>query len=311
VLAALRALARRLGRTPSSHHVAEQAPRIYRELYQHFHSMTEAVVAAGLAPVPFPRKWSQARIVAELRRLDSLGFVLSRRKLIDRGRNDLVNAAAKYFGGMIAARRAAKLPPPPGGRRGKSNWSADEVVAQIKERKLRGLSLASARVPRMLRDAATYHLGGWREAIEKAGLDYDEVRLKRDAYSRHEVLRQLRELAKSQPDLALTALHRHRIKSGIVRWYASVDEALRAARIGNWPRRDRRRQMLTAEETLSRIRARNARKMPMHRTAVERDDPHLERAGERNFGGWMKALRAAGLTPVSSRGQPAASPRRR
>lgn len=296
-------MAKRLGRTPTSQEFAAAESRVYRELYHHFHTFVAAVEAAGLPPVTFPRKWSRASVVDELRRLDELGYVLSRRKLMDRGRHDLVNAAATYWGGMTNARRAAGLPPPPRGKRATSHWSEDEVIAVIKERKLRGWPLASSRIPRMLRDAATYYFGGWREAIEKAGLDYDQIRLKRAAYSRHEILNTLRALAQTRPQMTLTGLHRHRLKSGIERWFSSVDEALRAAKLDGWPRRVRRQPMLTSSETRARIRARHARGLPMFRTAVIRDDPQLERAGARNFGGWLAALRAAGVKVASSRGQ--------
>ncbi|MBZ0233263.1 MAG: hypothetical protein K8M05_13115 [Deltaproteobacteria bacterium] len=296
-------MASRLGRTPTSLEFAAAESRAYRELYHHFHTFVAAVEAAGLPAVTFPRKWSRAAVVDELRRLDELGYVLSRRKLIDRGRHDLVNAAATYWGGMTNARRAAGLPPPPRGKRGTSRWSEDEVIAVIKERKGRGWPLSSSRVPRMLRDAATYYFGGWREAIEKAGLDYDQIRLKRAAYSRYEILNTLRALARTHPQMTLTGLHRHRLKSGIERWFSTVDEALRAAKLSGWPRRERRQPMLTATETRALIRARRARGLPMFRTAVLRDDPRLERAGARNFGGWLAALRAAGVEVVSSRGQ--------
>jgi hypothetical protein len=201
---------------------------------------------------------------------------------------------------MIAARRAAGLPPPPPGRRGKSKWSEDEVIAQIKDRRLRGRSLASSKVPRKLHDAANYYLGGWREAVEAAGIDYDEVRLTRAAYSRHEIITTLRALAKSHPDMTKTELRRHRVKNGVETSFASLDDALRAAGLHRWPRRDRRQPMPTASETLTLIRARDSRGLPMLRTAVLRDDPRLERAATRNFGGWLPALRTAGLDAVSA-----------
>jgi hypothetical protein len=314
IVAALRRLAKRLGRTPRSTEVRRNAPEVYRALFQHFHSIAAAVEGAGLAAVGLPRKWSRELVVAELRRLHRRGEGVSRRKLIEAGRYDLVNAIVTYCGGMTAARRVARLPPAASGPRGRSKWSEDEVIAQIRERRRRGLPLASSKVPRKLHDAAGYYLGGWRQAVEAAGLEYDQVRLTRPAYDRDEIIATLRVLAKSQPHMTLSDLRRHRIKNGVETVFPSLEKALQAAGLGQWPRRDLRRQMPTAEATIAAIRARHARGLPMFRAAVHRDDLRLERAGVRNFGSWIPALRAAGLAAVTFRDQPqvdAWSPRAR
>jgi len=307
IVAALRRLAKRLGRTPRSTEVRGDAPEVYRALFRHFGSFAAAVDAAGLAAVGLPRKWSRELVVAELRRLHRAGEGVSRRKLIEAGRYDLVNAMVSYCGGMTAARRAARLPPASSGPRGKSKWSEDEVIAQIRERHRRGLSLASSKVPRKLHDAAGYYLGGWRQAVEVAGLDYDQVRLTRPAYDRDEIIATLRALAKAHPRMTPSDLRRHRIKNGVETVFPSLDRALRAAGLTDWPRRDLRRQMPSADATIAAIRARAARGLPMFRAAVHRDDLRLERAGVRNFGAWLPALRAAGLDSVTYRDQPKAA----
>lgn len=292
LLAMLRRLAARLGRTPRAKDVEIASPRAYRELYLHFDTFPQAIAAADLAPVAFPRKWTRERIVSELRKLDAAGYTLSRRRLADRGRRDLVNAAFTYWGGMIAARRAAGLAPPPRGRRGKSKWSPQEVIDQIKELRQRGASIASTRAPRMLRDAAIYYLGSWQDAVERAGFDYERTRLRRINYSKREVLVTLRKLAESRPRMTMTQVHRHRIKSGVERNFGTLEAALRAAKIRDWPVA-RRRRRLTHEETLAAIRRRHAKGRPMRQRDVARDDPHLHRAAAINFRGWKAALKAA------------------
>jgi hypothetical protein len=107
--------------------------------------------------------------------------------------------------------------------------------------------------------------------------------------------------------MTLSDLRRHRIKNGVETVFPSLDKALRAAGLTDWPRRDLRRQMPSADATIADIRARAARGLPMFRAAVHRDDLRLERAGVRNFGAWLPALRAAGLAAVTYLDQPKAA----
>jgi hypothetical protein len=118
------------------------------------------------------------------------------------------------------------------GAAGKSKRSEDEVIAQIRERHRRGLSLASSKVPRKLHDAAGYYLGGWRQAVEVAGLDYDQVRLTRPAYDRDEIIATLRALAKAHPRMTPSDLRRHRSRTA-----SRPCSLARQGAPGSWPHR--------------------------------------------------------------------------
>lgn len=161
IVAALRRLAKRLGRTPRSTEVRRNAPEVYRALFQHFrHSIAAAVEGAGLAAVGLPRKWSRELVVAELRRLHRRGEGVSRRKLIEAGRYDLVNAIVTYCGGMTAARRVARLPPaasgPAAGRSGprtrssRRSASGGAAGCHWRRRKFRASSTTRPGTPRRL-----------------------------------------------------------------------------------------------------------------------------------------------------------------
>jgi hypothetical protein len=75
-------------------------------------------------------------------------------------------------------------------------WDEDRVVGAILERHRNGESLASSRVPVNLREAARKYCGSWCAAIEIAGFDYDQVRIMRSAWTRKEVIAQVRRAAR-------------------------------------------------------------------------------------------------------------------
>jgi hypothetical protein len=59
-------------------------------------------------------------------------------------------------------------------RRGQ-HWTRTKVLSEIRLRRRAGQSMRTTRIPISLREAASRYFGGWRAAVEKAGLDYERA----------------------------------------------------------------------------------------------------------------------------------------
>lgn len=212
------------------------------------------------------------------------------------GRADLATAAMKYAGGITRARRLAGIPEPEIPERlDEERWDAATVVAAIRRLHAAGKSIAFSRVDGKLRTAARRHCGSYRAAVEAAGFDYDDIRLMHAPHTREEVIEALRALRRASPSLTRGELGRHPLSRSIGRLFDSLDDALRAARIRDWPAVERRGGILTKADVLSRISARERHGDSLVVHAVASDDYRLYRSAIWHFGRWPLALRAAGI----------------
>jgi hypothetical protein len=181
-------------------------------------------------------RWSEARIVAELRKLHESGVELTRQGLVDGGHSELAHAI-NHFGGLTRLRRIAGIPPR---RRAKPKPAigAELVLATIRRRARAQQSLASSKVPARLQYAATRHFGGWDAALVAAGIDPDSVHLVQ-RYTDEALFAMLRELAVNNPEMTLVELKRQTIGATLFDRFGSPEKAARAAGIVDWPIRRR------------------------------------------------------------------------
>lgn len=137
--------------------------------------------------------------------------------------------------------------------------------------------------------AAETHFGGWKEAIESAGLDYTTVR-RTDAWSRERVLDRLRELARTGP--ASTKNLRLTEYQAVTRYFGGLPAALRAAGLdpnehllghGKWD----------PDAVIRRLRERLAAGLPCNDNALKRADVRLWGAAKKYFGTVARAVEAA------------------
>lgn len=133
--------------------------------------------------------------------------------------------------------------------------------------------------------------GTWEEAIEAAGLRYDEIRLARQ-YSDEELLARLRQIAAEHPLWNRAQLRRSH--SMLVERFGSIDAALKKAEIHDWPRSNIRRP-LTRDEVIARLQARAATESDMSTAALAKDELPLYASILRRFDSVWDAFRAAGL----------------
>lgn len=127
------------------------------------------------------RKWTEARLIREIRRLQAGGVDLSPTG-VRQTHGPLFSAARSrsHFGSWKAAIEAAGLDYAKI-KRGEQVWSQERVTAAIREAAERGedlLSLDFKNRHKKLYSAACAgrYFGSWRRALIAAGLDYDAMR---------------------------------------------------------------------------------------------------------------------------------------
>ena len=83
---------------------------LYNVLLHHFGGIHRARVASNLPDPPSPKRWSEAEVIAELRRFHESGVTIRVRDLELCGREDLVGAIRVEIGSIVRARRLARIP---------------------------------------------------------------------------------------------------------------------------------------------------------------------------------------------------------
>ena len=129
------------------------------------------------------RKWNKDAIAVEILSMYESGENLNYSSVATNNLS-LLRAATRYFGTWEAAVRFAGLDYD-SIRRYKS-WSRERIVARVKELHAQNVDLSwrnvCLNVDPQLAAAATKksHFGSWREALEAAGLNYDDIRRYRE-----------------------------------------------------------------------------------------------------------------------------------
>ena len=175
-------------------------------------------------------------MIDELRRIHLRGRVrITNHALSAAGYQGLLSAIYVRIGSISRARRLAGIPDPgyhsPVTIR---RWDEDSVISEIRARYRRKQSLAPTKVPLTLRAAADRYCGNWRGAIEMAGFDYESIRLHRRAWTREDLIAQVRAAVKLRarsadaPPLSKLVVSYHR---AIQRLFGGLGGALRAAGI--------------------------------------------------------------------------------
>jgi hypothetical protein len=130
-----------------------------------------AVAAADPAPDRFARLPGPDAVLSLIRARNRRGKPMRREDVL-RDEPRLVRAATKHFGSWRDAVETAGFRTP-----GYQRWTDDRIVNEILELRRHGRSVAGSRVPGPLREAGILHFGSWRRAIERAGLDYETIRV--------------------------------------------------------------------------------------------------------------------------------------
>ena len=245
-----------------------------------FGGWPEALRAAGIA-LPERKKWSRQDVIRELRHRFRRGVSRSR---FWAANPELAAAAKRVFGGKRRALACAGLCCEPA--QPPRKWSREEVLAAIHVRHGEGLSLRAVwRDDLGLYSSAKRTFGSWTAAMREAGIE-----LAKPAYrNRQDVIDAIRlrhrdGLSLSGGDRAFPTLF-----SAARKHFGTWRAAMEAAGLALAPRRKWTREML-----IDAIREHDRRRTL---SKVWKNDKVLFSAANKHFGGWQKALAAAGCKP--------------
>jgi len=177
-------------------------------------------------------------------------------------------------------------------------WSQEAVLEEVRARTAAGrpmhLTAALAEGLRHLVSAATVHLGSWGEACRAAGIK--EYRL-RKSWSREEVFAEIQarhRAGKGMFQRAVLADHRSLV-AGARKCVGAWTEALRLAGVPPELWKEKRGPFIwTRERIVEEIQRRREAGLSVAARGVP---PTLYQAGRKRFGGWSRALEAAGAEP--------------
>ncbi|MBE7449232.1 MAG: hypothetical protein HS111_10135 [Kofleriaceae bacterium] len=280
------------GRSVAESAMQRDDPDLMNAIRRHFGSINIAREAIGLAP--HYQRWTVERVTTELRARHKAGKSMAPEAIL-REEPALYRAIWRRLGSVGAA--IARVVP-----EAEDAPIRDErrVLAMIRLRKRKGLSLEKADVPSRLRAGAQRLFGTWQKALAAAGLDIDEE-LSHRTWTDEELLAAMRALAAEKPAMTVSELHRSRLGSTASKRFGTLAAALRLAGLTRWPRR-LHRALPGRDDVLRLLRQRHSRGDVLSMPATRRDEPRLVKAALKHFGKWNAALAAAGVARVGAAG---------
>lgn len=270
-------------------------PALYSTAYRHFGSWQQAMLAAGL---PWkPKQWlSREQVLTAIWSRYQQGLPLCGVYKTDRG---LTYAARRHFGSWATAVAAAGIPDG-----WKHTWNRERLIAVLQTSGTPGQPLASREVRAGPRRVASEYFGSWHAALAAAGrtpLSPQPAPHRR--WTNQEVLTAIRQ--RSRQGRAMTMTANRALARAAIRRFGSWHKALGAA--GVTPNGRRR---WTPELVLEAIRVWHGRGAFSEGDQIA--DVGLMIAARRRFGGWHRALVAAGVrSPGADEGRRWKWPRQR
>ena len=253
------------------------------------------------ATIDHRRYEGRADVIRGILRREMSGASM-RANTVKREQHDLFVTAIRNYRTWGAALRAAGLDAEAISR--KRKWTIQRVIQAIRQLEFQGVALNYRSIKTLdqgLTQAAYKLLGCWDNALEAAGYDPTSIRRLRRPWTKSEIIAAIRAQAAAGAPLTQNAMHPKSARFAAVRLFGSFEAALRKAGVQHLvvkPPRWSRSAIVKA------IRARRRAGQRINCVAVIQSHPSLYDAARRYFGGWPKALRAAGIDPDSVRGKP-------
>lgn len=260
-----------------------------------FGSWKEALDAAGVQ-ARLGRKgtsWTKGKVLERIRQAWQKGGNVTHSAVV-RWNPGLSQAGRRLFG--VTWERILRKAGVFGRRRGRSEWTRERVLATFRARG------AVTRWNRYLADgqtgllaAAARHFGSCRAALEAAGIPPPSKPL---GLEPDQALRKFLKawITLSEGDGKAGTLIRRfpRLWNPIRRYFGSCSQALRAG--GMEPPGRLPYEPWTKEMVLNRLRKVHSRGEDLRQKNLERRAPGIGKAAFEGFGGWHKAIAAAGIT---------------
>lgn len=189
-----------------------------------------------------------------------------------------------------------------------TSWSREAITQEIQRLHRNKVALNSGSIRKThtaLYGAATYHFGGWKQAVKVAGLEYEAVSVKvfkepRRTWSKEEVVKEIRRLHGAGADLSArnATMEHSRLYGAGCHYFSSWKNALKAADLNEEKIRKRPAfRSWSKDAVMAGIHSRHAADLPLNSRAVELSDLTLYQSGTRLFGSWASALKEAGFDP--------------
>ena len=272
---------------------------LVRATIRHFGTWQAAVEAAGYDynKIRMTQAWSKRRVMSEILHLESRGENLSYGHVSEK-HSKLFGAGKNWFGSWKNAVLAAgidyesHLP--------HLVWSEERIINAIKKRVSQGKAINSAAVVKddnKLTQAARQYFGTWTEAVGAAGFDYQNYAPKPvRKWNRETVKEAIRKRYKEGMNLNMKAIRKE--DSGLMSagtksfgsWKSAIEAAgIDYAEISLIP-------IWTKEKVLKNVKQLKASGADLISTKVAAEHDRLFWWAVHFFGGWEKAVRAAGIT---------------
>lgn len=287
---------RTAGRSLLPTRVLRRFPTLHSSAVRIHGSWSAALAAAGLQP-DLPnrsRVWSKAIISDRIRKIPA-NISLNQIQSYD---PRLYAAARHYFGGWPEAVRAAgRTYAPPDGR--PRLWTDETMIAALRDRARRGLSLRPFHVGRDLPgllDAARDQYKDWRAFVRKAGLENRLPPVLRH-WTRAEFATLLRDIRAERGTVTYDALRRFKRKGlytplrSVKLLYGTLSRARLAIGL---PAKEWRARLWTLPKICQAIKDRIRRGLPLGCGIMQETAPGLVSAAKEKWRTWRQAVEALG-----------------
>lgn len=264
-------------RDGSSRRHQKRDSRLASATVRYFGSQRAALIAAGIIKdrPPLPKKaWTKAAIIEAILARHQQNLSLVNMRIHDK---DLYYASVKVFGGWYKAKVAA------GVARDRQKWlSRDEIIEILQSRHQKGQSLKF-----ISRDEAEFYasikvrFGSLHPALVAAGLPTPVRR----RWSKRSVIQALRARTEKGPPLSNVWKDDRPLFRAAINYFGNWNAALRAAGL-----KYKTYRRWSKERILSIIRE------SYYGQSFNEIDPNLISAASKYFGGFYKAVEAAGLS---------------
>lgn len=186
-------------------------------------------------------------------------------------------------------------------------WTQERLIETIRQLNEQGVDLSPTAIQKthgaLFSSARSRsHFGNWRDAIQAAGLSYDEIKRVKQRWSREEILQQIKQCHTCGEDLLHPSFkEKHRslyLAACAHRYFGSWRRAIRAAGLDHETMRESR--VWTKARILRTIQEMQEQGQPLGWAHIKNVCPGIYRAARRkeNFGSWHNALIAAGIEPA-------------
>ena len=247
--------------------------RLCSAAYKYFGNWRNAVIAAGLKG-KLRRSWDHATVIRSLQARYQCGKSMTS---VWKDDPPLVSAGQRYFGDWGRALQAAGIDPPQ-----RRSWTKANVVAAIRERQQKGLSMTSVwDDDRLLYRGAIGRYGTWNNALAAAG-----IHLERTKWSKPLLLAELHAWRRDRPDSTSIVRDNRKLAAAARRYFGCLEAAFAEAGLEFTPRK------WSPDRVIERIQDAYIKRAPL---SSGRQDAKLVSAATRYFGSWHDALVAASV----------------